>query len=63
MGIYSSKEYREDKYGLWQMGKKVKWFNAEEVQNINLGILDYVSFYEPGLGKDKKEQNMNRQEL
>lgn len=34
------------KYGLWEEGKRIKWFTAGEVQAINEGTLDYTTFFE-----------------
>ena len=29
------------KYGLWENGKRIRWFSEEEVEQIKKGDLDY----------------------
>lgn len=41
------------KYGLWENGKRIKWFTQEQVNYINEGILDYSEFFE--LARSKTE--------
>lgn len=33
------------KYGLWEDGKRIEWFNENEVQLINQGKLDYTTYF------------------
>ena len=42
LGIYTDSNNKETKYGLWQMGKRVKWFNEEEISKIKIKLLDYM---------------------
>ena len=37
------------------MGKRVKWFNEEEISKIKIKLLDYVQYFEPGRAKDKSD--------
>lgn len=30
------------KYGLWEDGKRIEWFNEEQCQSITKGLLDYT---------------------
>ena len=34
------------KYGLWENGKRIKWFTEEEINKIKEQTLDYVDFFE-----------------
>ncbi len=43
----------ETKYGLWENGRRIKWFTPEEVVRISEGTLDYAEFFE--LPKSKNE--------
>ena len=43
----------QPKYGLWENGRRIRWFTGEEVALISRGALDYTQFYE--LPKSKTE--------
>ncbi len=36
---------QELKYGLWEDGKRVEWFDIQTAQKIEAGILDFRSFF------------------
>ena len=38
---------------MWEDGKRIRWFNNEELKQINQGKLDYRSFFE--LQKSKSD--------
>lgn len=43
--LYGVKEHKK-KYGLWQEGKRLIWFNSpDQVKNISKGIQDYKTFF------------------
>ena len=33
------------KYGLWEDGKRIEWFNETQVQAINNGQMNYTTFF------------------
>lgn len=33
------------KYGLWEGGKRVKWFDEQSIKLINQQTLDYTTFF------------------
>lgn len=35
----------EAKYGLWEDGKRIEWFEPEQVKSIEQGRLDYCGFF------------------
>lgn len=45
IGCYIQAGEEQLKYGLWEDGKRVKWFSYEEVALIKKGKLDYTEFY------------------
>ena len=47
LGMYFSPEAPEPKYGLWQMGKRIKWFSEPERELIRAGHLNYVALFSP----------------
>ena len=42
------------KHGLWENGKRIKWFSEEEVEQIKKGELDYRSFFALASSRDKE---------
>jgi len=41
------------KYGLWENGRRIKWFTPDEVSKINEGTLNYADFFELPKSKDE----------
>ncbi len=46
IAICDGVEDRQMKYGLWENGKRIRWFAADQVPLVNQGSLDYTEFYE-----------------
>lgn len=56
LGVFISREGAKRKFGVWEDGKKVRWFNTEEVQAIESGQVEDLRelFVEnPELSADK----------
>jgi hypothetical protein len=34
-----------EKFGLWENGKRIVWFNDQQVESINKGELDFREFF------------------
>ncbi len=49
LGVYFSPESTSAKFGVWQMGKRVKWFSEIECEQIRNGQLDYMSYFNTSL--------------
>lgn len=47
LGIYFSPDSTSAKFGVWQMGKRIKWLNDTEADLIREKKLDYTSFFSP----------------
>lgn len=45
------------------MGKRIKWFNEQEVSDINAKMLDYVQLFEPGKAKDKSDTFLSHEDV
>lgn len=45
LGSYKTPNEKEFKYGLWEEGKRAKWFNENEVAAICNKQLDYLQFF------------------
>ena len=43
MGRYAEKD-KGARFGLWEHGKRLKWFDSDEASSINSGTLDYTHF-------------------
>ena len=45
LGVYFSPESTTAKFGVWQMGKRVKWLTDAECDSLRNGQLDYVTSF------------------
>ena len=45
LGTYFVPKEGKVKYGLWEDGKRIEWFNEEDVADINLRRFDYKKFF------------------
>ena len=45
LGTYYVPKDDKVKYGLWEDGKRIEWFNETQVQSINTNQLEYTSFF------------------
>jgi hypothetical protein len=45
IGTYLVAKDNKVKFGLWEDGKRIEWFNEEDVISINKGALDYTNFF------------------
>ena len=45
IGTYIVPKEEKMKYGLWEDGKRIEWFNEEDVDQINSRELDYKQFF------------------
>ena len=41
LGVYSDPK-KGIRYGLWEHGKRIKWYNEQEIEQINSGQYDYT---------------------
>jgi hypothetical protein len=46
LGTYFVPKENKIKYGLWEDGKRIEWFNEEDVSDINLRKYDYKKFFQ-----------------
>ena len=44
LGVYFSPESTSAKFGIWQLGKRVKWLSEQECESVRNGQLDYTTF-------------------
>ncbi len=59
LGVFFSREGAKRKFGVWEEGKKVRWFNPDEVDAIESGKVEDLSevFVEnPGQSAAKIEE-------
>ena len=47
------------KYGLWEDGKRIEWFNEDEVQSINAKRYDYTTCFNTADSHEQVEKNAN----
>ena len=53
IGTYIDTQKQSQKFGLWEGGKRVKWFTEEEKDLINSGKFDVAQFFtEPEKAKE-----------
>jgi hypothetical protein len=45
LGTYFVPKEGKVKYGLWEDGKRIEWFNEEDVADINLRRFEYKKFF------------------
>ena len=45
LGTYIVPKDNKLKYGLWEHGKRIEWFNETQVQDINNGQMNYATFF------------------
>ncbi len=45
IGTYVVPRENKVKYGLWEDGKRIEWFNEAEVNAINTQKLDYTTYF------------------
>eukprot|EP00347_Sterkiella_histriomuscorum_P016694 403352213 len=63
IGKYQKDDKEGEQLGLWQMGKRLMWFDDNQVQLVYQGKLDYTQFFTPDTSKDKKDTSLNHQEV
>jgi hypothetical protein len=51
LGIYTSSNKNKEKYGLWEMGKRVCWFDQKTIEQINNGDFEYKSQFSDAKSK------------
>lgn len=47
------------KYGLWEDGKRIEWFDENEIQSINAHRMDYLPYFTSEQSKQMVEPNAN----
>ena len=48
LGCYFTPKDTSTKHGLWEDGKRIKWFTDDEVNEIKAGLLDWTKiFHDP----------------
>jgi len=58
LGVYFGPDSVNPKFGVWQMGKRIKWLDETEQTLIRSGHLDYINMYAPEhLPTDDKDRN------
>ena len=45
LGTYMDFNQGKVKYGLWENGKRVKWFDEQSIKMINIYQLDYTTMF------------------
>ena len=45
LGIYEGSDKKNVKYGIWDNGKRMKWFDEETINLINQGKYDYTQHF------------------
>ena len=45
LGVYFSPESTSARFGIWQMGKRIKWLNESECSEIRNGNVDYTNYF------------------
>ena len=45
LGKYMLETEDKIKYGLWEDGKRIKWFEQSDIAQINKNLLDYTQFF------------------
>lgn len=45
MGSYFDPKRGQVKYGMWEHGQRLKWFDEVEVKQINAGELDFTQLF------------------
>ena len=45
------------KFGLWEDGKRIEWFDESQVQQINKKTLDYTQYFNTGGSAEMVEPN------
>jgi hypothetical protein len=46
LGTYFVPKEQKVKYGLWEDGKRIEWFNDEDIVDINQRRFDYKRFFQ-----------------
>jgi hypothetical protein len=46
LGTYFVPKEGKVKYGLWEDGKRIEWFNEEDIADINQRRFDYKKFFQ-----------------
>ena len=45
LGTYLDPKKEKVKYGLWEHGKRIKWFDEQSIKLINQQTLDYTTYF------------------
>lgn len=57
LGTYLVMKENKVKYGLWEDGKRVEWFNEDQVKAINSHKLDYTTYFNQSDSNEMVERN------
>ena len=62
LGTYYVPKEGKIKYGLWEDGKRIEWFNEEDISDINLRKYDYKKFFQMANSSEMvmKDANLSR---
>ena len=64
LGVYFSPEQTAAKFGVWQMGKRIKWLSEAECSDIRNGKVDYINYFSPqNLQPNEKDRQLSREQL
>ena len=45
LGVYTKPSENKTKYGLWENGKLIQWFNSDKITDINSSYYDYTELF------------------